>query len=430
MPSPVAEPSSLPLSAGALALLEKADLFFISSSYRSENLGTNHRGGPPGFVRVARNAPPEADGTILVYPEYSGNRLYQTLGNLIVTPRAGLVFPDFDTGDAFYVTGTTEIVTGKEAAMLLPRSNLVVKIHVRAARFVRDVLAFRAIDGERSPYNPQVRYLANEKAAFVDKDNSTKAITATMLSRTMLTPKIARFRFRVSDSSVTRWRAGQYVALDFSDELSVGYAHMRDDDPKSLNDDFVRTFTVSSPSPLASSAPDALPHDQFEITIQNVGVVTNFLFKQNVRASLEVPLRGFGGSFQIKSGDSDTILPFIAGRIGITPLLAHLTELDIPKVRLYWSLHVQDAGLALDTFKRFPQLAQSTKLYLSGGTDSDSLKHLNELDVDYIATRRITAADIDPTISKTWYLCAGPALRKDVLKWLGPREVLYEDFNY
>ena len=54
------------------------------------------------------------------------------------------------------------------------------------------------------------------------------------------------------------------MALAFEDELSAGYSHMRDDDPRSLNDDYVRTFTVSS------AMGRGLPHDEFEITFRNV----------------------------------------------------------------------------------------------------------------------------------------------------------------
>lgn len=55
----------LPLPEGALALVDKADMFFLSST-NGETMDTNHRGGPRGFVRVARN---EEDEVVLVYPE-------------------------------------------------------------------------------------------------------------------------------------------------------------------------------------------------------------------------------------------------------------------------------------------------------------------------------------------------------------------------
>ncbi len=208
-------------------------MFFLSSSNHEMNMGTNHRGGQPGFVRVAKN---DSSETVLVYPEFSGNRLYQTLGNLYTTPRAGLIFPDFDSGDALYLTTTTEVVIGKDAATILPRSNLVVKLHVLAARLVKNALSFRGDNLKRSPYNPSVRYLPAEKAL---PDAQSKVVHAKLLARHPLTPTIARFRFGISDPEASScWTPGQYVALAFEDKLSLGYSHMRDDDPKSLNDDY------------------------------------------------------------------------------------------------------------------------------------------------------------------------------------------------
>ncbi|KAJ4306034.1 hypothetical protein N0V88_000829 [Collariella sp. IMI 366227] len=79
----------------ALALIEQADMFFLSST-NGQTMDTNHRGGPAGFVRVVRNTP---DEVVLVYPEYSGNRLYQTLGNLHTNPLIGLAIPDYTTSN-------------------------------------------------------------------------------------------------------------------------------------------------------------------------------------------------------------------------------------------------------------------------------------------------------------------------------------------
>lgn len=430
IPRPVLISDSLPLCEQALDLLAKADMFFISSHYRSK-MGTNHRGGPPGLVRVAKN---EASGTVLVYPELSGNRLYQTIGNLYTNPRAGLVFPDFDTGDVLYVTGNTEIIIGQEAAALLPRSDLAIVIHVTAARFVQRGLAFLGEAGERSPYNPPVRFLVTERAqALPDAQiGNGKVAYASILARELLAPTIARFRFAISDPEVVgRWKPGQYVALAFEDELSIGYSHMRDDDPKSLNDDYVRTFTVSS-------APGAnLPEDEFEITIRNVGVVTNFLFRQNIRAGLEIPLKGFGGTFTIEQ-TPDEIVPFVAGGIGITPLLSYLPSLDLKRIRLFWTVNIRDIGLVLDTFSRFPPLAPSTKLFVSGldkfpqaDSQQSIIDKIRLAGADF-EPRRMLASDVvaDQRLSSTWYLCTGTAFRKSLLTWLAGQKVLYEDFNY
>lgn len=390
-------------------------------------MDTNHRGGPPGFVRVLSN---EASGAVLVYPEYSGNRLYQTLGNLRTTPKAGLVFPDFDTGNVLYVTGNAEILVGKDAASILPRSNLAVRITVTAARFVERGLAFRADIGERSPYNPPVRFLSTEHATPDGQAGRNKVAYAKLLQKTVLTPTIARFRFSISDPvAAGRWKPGQYVALAFEDELSMGYSHMREDDPKSLNDDYLRTFTVSS-------APGVdLPDDEFDITIRKVGGVTGFLFRQNERTALEVPLRGFGGEFAVQENEGEAV-SFIAGGIGITPLLAQLPRLDPRSLRLFWTLNVRDIGLVADTMKRFPKLADSTSLFVTGDDSvlsEDERGMLREVfaSAAHVERRRLLATDLagSPTPAR-WYICTGTSLRKSILEWLGDAEVIYEDFNY
>lgn len=370
--------AALPLPPEATALLARADLFFITSSHSTYDMDTNHRGGPPGFVRVLSNTAAE---TVLVYPEYSGNRLYQTLGNLATTPLAGLCVPDFDTGAALYVTGTTEILVGQAAAALLPRSNLAVKITLTASRYVHSVLPFRGIPGQASPYNPQVRYLATESLhpSTISAPAQVSAATATLITQTPLTPSISCFRFRLSpskDNATAVYKPGQYVTLSFAEHLDHGYSHMRDQDPRSLNDDFVRTFTVSSPPPGLSStsiststskpgpgprprpsegpnstfptesSPLALADNEFEITIRRVGVVTDFLFGYGLgkrgREEVEVGVLGFGGEFEVQlpagrdspsgtgtgegEGEGEGVVGFVAAGVGITPLLPSLIE--------------------------------------------------------------------------------------------------------
>ncbi len=180
---------TLPLNESAAGLIARADLFFISSSHQGTTIGTNYRGGPPGFVRVLVS---NDLTTSLVWPEYSGNRFYQTLGNLKTTPRAGLVFPDFETGDVLYLTCTTEVVIGKDAAALLPRSNLLVKAKIDAARFVGQGLSFRGQPGERSPYNPPVRFLAGEGHHFDAQTSNNSVAYAKLIGKDVLTPTIAR----------------------------------------------------------------------------------------------------------------------------------------------------------------------------------------------------------------------------------------------
>jgi uncharacterized protein len=100
------------LDAPARALIAAADTFFIASANPEGQLDASHRGGPPGFVE-------QLDARTLRVPDYAGNHMYNTLGNLVLDPRAGVTFVDFATGRLLAATGRVEIlhdVPGSEAA--------------------------------------------------------------------------------------------------------------------------------------------------------------------------------------------------------------------------------------------------------------------------------------------------------------------------
>ena len=120
---PVAEPSEAdaaePLASldlPARALIETADTFFVASAARpgqgaAGGLDMSHRGGRPGFVRI--------DGETLVIPDFSGNRYFNTLGNLLGEPRAALLFIDFARGDLLQLQGMVEIDWSGAAGSLI-----------------------------------------------------------------------------------------------------------------------------------------------------------------------------------------------------------------------------------------------------------------------------------------------------------------------
>ncbi|KAF2825186.1 hypothetical protein CC86DRAFT_295112 [Ophiobolus disseminans] len=407
------------LSGQARALINKSDMFFLSTS-TSSDMDVNHRGGSPGFVRVI-------SPTCIAYPEFSGNRLYQSLGNLQLNPRIGITFPDYETGDVLYITGTTEILVGTDAASLLPGSNLAVKIGITEARFIQRGLPFRGVKKTPSPYNPRVRPLAAEGNIKSAITSQSKQPTARLTKVALLTPSISRFSFSVPAG--ISYSPGQWIALDFKAELDVGYEHMRDEDPGSLNDDFVRTFTISS-TPTSKSGSEK----SFDITIRSVGPVTKYLFKQNPRAGFEVPILGVGGEFRVRQGEG-RVTPFIAGGVGITPLLGQADGLALSpeRLKLFWTVKGVDAGLVADTLERYPRLAASMEVFFTGDVEiegfHDKVKDLESKGVK-VNIKRLTKSDINTLDADAWYLCAGKMLRKEILSWLEGKKVMFEDFDY
>ena len=94
------------LDEAARDLVESTDTFFVASRARAElgdagGFDMSHRGGRPGFVGVR--------GNTLAIPDFRGNRFFNTLGNLLGDSRAGLLFPNFDTGELLQLQGRVTI---------------------------------------------------------------------------------------------------------------------------------------------------------------------------------------------------------------------------------------------------------------------------------------------------------------------------------
>jgi uncharacterized protein len=123
-----------------------ADTFFVTSAHPTRGIDTSHRGGNPGFVEIV-------DHTTLRIPDYPGNSMFNTIGNLLVDPRAGLLFPDFEEHSILQATGTTEVFWAqpKERDGDTGRSWL---FHVEQIRQTPMQAALRAHFIDYSPFNP------------------------------------------------------------------------------------------------------------------------------------------------------------------------------------------------------------------------------------------------------------------------------------
>jgi len=116
------------LDARSRALVRQADTFFIGTQAASDRASggadISHRGGQPGFVHVSE------DGRTLVWPEFSGNLYFNTLGNLLVQPLASIVVPDFEQGDLLHISGRCEIVWAGAEVEAFPGARQLVRLQV------------------------------------------------------------------------------------------------------------------------------------------------------------------------------------------------------------------------------------------------------------------------------------------------------------
>ena len=97
------------LSAEDAALIAASDTFFLGTTHAEQSRDASHRGGPAGFVRVS-------DANTVWWPDYPGNNMFNSLGNLAIDDAAALLFIDFTTGSTLQLSGVAEVEWGTPVA--------------------------------------------------------------------------------------------------------------------------------------------------------------------------------------------------------------------------------------------------------------------------------------------------------------------------
>ncbi|NYI97599.1 hypothetical protein HNR12_003876 [Streptomonospora nanhaiensis] len=144
-PRPAAE--STALSPAQRAWIAGADTFFVATHAAGLGADASHRGGRPGFVAVA-------DERRLSWPDYAGNSMYMTLGNLELDPRAGLLFLDWERGATLQVTGRASVDWNPERAAAEPGAQRVVDFEVEHVVQIDGAVPLRWGPPEYSTFNP------------------------------------------------------------------------------------------------------------------------------------------------------------------------------------------------------------------------------------------------------------------------------------
>jgi uncharacterized protein len=114
-------------------MVETADTFFIASAFDqsgndiSHGADASHRGGEPGFVRIE-------DERTLTVPDFVGNYAFNTLGNLLLAPRCGLLFLDFATGTTLDIAARAEIVWDGSEVESFAGAQRLIRFHITKVR--------------------------------------------------------------------------------------------------------------------------------------------------------------------------------------------------------------------------------------------------------------------------------------------------------
>jgi predicted pyridoxine 5'-phosphate oxidase superfamily flavin-nucleotide-binding protein len=136
------------INEGDREFIEARDMFFIATTDADGHPTCSYKGGDPGFVRVV-------DERTLAFPNYDGNGMYLTMGNLLANPHVGLLFLDFEGRRRLRLEGTASIAGDDPLAAEYPEAQFVVRI--RAERVYpncpRYIHRYRLV--ERSRFVPK-----------------------------------------------------------------------------------------------------------------------------------------------------------------------------------------------------------------------------------------------------------------------------------
>jgi len=105
------------------ALIERMDMFFLATADAENRPQCSYKGGEPGFVRVL-------DEHTLAFPNYDGNGMYLSMGNLAVNPHVGMLFIDFvsKTPSRLRLNGIASIDEHDELLPAYPEAQFVVRV--------------------------------------------------------------------------------------------------------------------------------------------------------------------------------------------------------------------------------------------------------------------------------------------------------------
>jgi uncharacterized protein len=131
------------------AFIQRCTMFFIATADGDGHPDCSYKGGLPGFVRVL-------DERTLAFPDYDGNGMYRTWGNVLVNPHVGLLFLDFEHPKRIRVNGSAEVRKDDPLRDEFPGSVFIVRVNAKLI-FPNCPRYLHKVD-ELSVYSPRPQY--------------------------------------------------------------------------------------------------------------------------------------------------------------------------------------------------------------------------------------------------------------------------------
>ncbi|NVK57776.1 MAG: 2Fe-2S iron-sulfur cluster binding domain-containing protein [Alteromonadaceae bacterium] len=280
--------------------IQRADTFFVASTAqkpgqepttKAHGADVSHRGGRSGFVRVD-------DARTLTIPDYMGNNFFNTLGNFMLNPAAGLLFIDFESGDIVTMTGTANILWDDNQHHFKGAERLW-QFTLKHGYVLKAAMPYRFRLQDYSP-NSLMTGTWHEAASHATQHTTIAqwqnySVTGTFTESTSgKSSAIKSLHLTSPTGEVPNFKPGQFISV----KLTVaGTEH-------------VRAYSISS-SPL---------DNVLRISVKREGVVSNWLHDHIVAGDiLQVKLTQ--SDFYLSENSQKPVVLLSAG-VGITPMVS------------------------------------------------------------------------------------------------------------
>jgi ferredoxin-NADP reductase/predicted pyridoxine 5'-phosphate oxidase superfamily flavin-nucleotide-binding protein len=365
-PSPLVPAAPPPVRIGHLTpeLMNRvrgADTLFIGTGHRGSGgdpafgMDASHRGGAPGFVDVV-------DARTVVIPDYSGNNHFNTVGNLVLDSRAGLLFVDFETGGMLQLTGRTEIDWDSEDVARYPGARRLIRFALEEAICLEHALPLRWDVSARSVYSLR------------------------LIEKTPESDDVISFVFEATNGgALPDFEAGQHLPIEL--ELP------------NQREQAVRTYSLSS----------APGKGRYRISVKREpqGVASRHMHDA-LEVGATVTARAPAGDFILDHGPRPVVL--VSAGIGVTPMVSMLHALvERGEERLAWFVHGARDGKHHPLAREVAALAAKSEQVTAHVSYSRPLPD-DRRDRSFDAEGRVDGAllqSLHPDLDAEFYLC-GP----------------------
>jgi ferredoxin-NADP reductase/predicted pyridoxine 5'-phosphate oxidase superfamily flavin-nucleotide-binding protein len=301
------------LDSRSRALIQQSDTFFVASYVNtgsgeaSEGADVSHRGGRPGFIRI--------DGAnTLTIPDYLGNNHFNTFGNFIENPRAGLLFVDFEQGHLLTLTGTVEILWDAPEAEHFEGARQLWKFHVDHGRWINDALPLRWKLEEFSP-NTMLSGTWDEAAQLREADAHRNQWSDYTVTKVIAESSVIKSIYlEPREHAVPKFKSGQFLTV----KIPIA------------GRDTIRTYTVSS-APADATVRISVKRERAREEGLPDGLCSSFIHDQ-LKVGEIIQAKAPCGAFTFDAAEQRPAV-LVAGGVGITPMVSMARHALVEGVR-------------------------------------------------------------------------------------------------